>query len=612
MKKTIGKLAIFILLFICSFGGAYAATEVTASVNKQIVPLNDYLILTVYVSGDNANSATVQIPSMANFSVSSSGRSTSISIINGRISSSVEYSYILTPKYAGKTSIPPISVFTGKEKFFTKEIEITVTSAKSSQAYQSQPSQPQRTSVQPKNRPAKGTPLENLVFVKAETDKKTAYPGEQINLSFKFYTAVPIARNPEYFPPKLYNLFSEDLPPVRTGEQVINGIKYYYSELKTALFAINAGKARIGPIEITAQVQKEEDIDPFDPNFMQKFFSGFTNYEEIKLNTKDMGLEIIPLPENPPSDFSGAVGNFFISREVDRKEVKSGEPLNLTLKITGKGNLKDISVPEFSAEGVKVYDSLSSYSITKHDDIIGGEKKVTYIISFKEEGLKEIPPIKFSFFNIDTKKYETIETSPLKIKVLKGEGGKSYDFSDKPADSGVDIKGSDIKYLLKPSAGLSAKIARKISTAPLYAHLFFCSILIFSFLKNRSVYERLRNPAFYAYKNASSVLQAALKKAQKEASSNPYKSLSLIYDAITDYLTARIGENVYSLPINKIVQLYSSKFKAAEFTLGEIKSLLEEIEFLNYASSGLNEKKVSEVAQRVSTLSEMIEKETKK
>lgn len=612
MKQTIGNFFIFLGFFILALN-ADCATEVSAVVDKQVVALNDYLTLTIYVSGENANNSTVQVPPMSNFSVYSSQKKTSISMINGRISSSMEYSYILTPKYIGKTSIPPIAVSTGREKFFTKEIEVTVVSAKSSQSYQPATGQNPNMKALPKNRPSKGASLENLIFVKSETDKKTAYPGEQINLSFRFYTAVPIARNPEYIPPKLSNLFSEDLPPIRNGEVVINGIRYYYSEVKSALFAINSGQAKIGPISITAQVQKEEDIDPFDPNFMQKFFSGFTNYEEIRLHTKPLSLTIQPLPDNAPPDFSGAVGNFIVSMEIDRKEVKRGEPLNLTLKINGKGNLKDISLPQLSSADIKVYDSLSTHSLTKHNDIIGGEKKITYIISFKEEGIKEIPAIKFSFFNIDTGRYETIKTSPLKVRVLKGEDTKTYDFYQKPDETqGVDIKGSDIKYLLNDSSSISAKISSSINSLPIYFHLIFPAVLLVSFIKNRLVHEKLKKPGLYAYKRAISVFEKSLKESKEIAKKDPSKSLSIIYDALMDYLSDRIQENVYSLPIDKLLSLYSQKFKASQFTLNEIKSLLEQIEFLNYAPSGLNEQKVDQVRQRAFLLSEMIEEETRK
>lgn len=610
MKKKIGKILLLISILLAP-AIARGETQVSAFTDKQTVSLNEYIVLTVSVSGDNANSAVVQMPSMANFSVSSSGRASQISIINGRINSSVEYTYFLNPRYIGKTAIPPISVSTGKEKFLTKEIEITVTAARASQSYPQQQGKSSGSSSRASNRPARGTPLENLVFVKAETDKKTAYPGEQINLIFRFYTAVPIARNPEYYPPKFSNLFPEDLPPVASGEKVINGVKYYYSEMKTALFALNSGKASIGPIEIAAQVQKEEDIDPMDPNFMQKFFSGFTNYEEIRLKTKPIDIDIVPLPENAPADFSGAVGNFFISSSADRKEVKQGEPVNLTVKITGKGNIKDISVPALSGEGIKLYDSLSSYSLNKHDGIVGGEKKITYIISFKDEGLKEIPPVKFSFFNIDTKKYETLETSPLKIKVLKAEASKSYDFSSSRANAGVQVTGADIKYLLDYSSGSMAKLAKDLAEVPLYSHFFFAALLAFAFMKNRAMDEMFRDPKLYSFRKAHSEFLKAIARSSKEQDAS--RSLAIIYDALMDYFSAKLMDNIYSLPINKIADKYREKYPSAgEFTLNEIKALLEEIEFLNYASAKPQEAKLREVRERAETLCEMIEKEADK
>ena len=66
---------------------------------------------------------------MNNFNVYSSGRSQNISIINGKIATSVAFTYILTPRFIGKQTIPPISVFNGREKRLTPEIEVEVVKA---------------------------------------------------------------------------------------------------------------------------------------------------------------------------------------------------------------------------------------------------------------------------------------------------------------------------------------------------------------------------------------------------------------------------------------------------------------------------------------------------
>lgn len=605
MKKMTGKIFIFLFILTTQLQ-LKAQTVVNAYVDKNVVSLNESLTLTITITGESITNAKPDMPQMANFDIYSAGRSSNISIINGRITTALEFTYILTPRYVGKTKIPSILITTMKERLYTKEIEITVVKATNQQANaQTQ----QQTKQSYKNRPQKGTPLENLVFVKAWVDKKKAYIGEQINLTFRFYTSVPIASNPQYFPPKLLNLIAEDLPPTRNGEEVINGIRYYYSEIKTALFGLNAGKANIGPVQIIAQVQKEEDIDPFDPNFMQKFFSGFSNYEELKMQTKPITLDIEPMPQPQPNNFSGSVGNFFISAEADRKQANQGEPINLSLKISGKGNIKDIQPPDIANSQIKIYDTLSSYKITKNNDIIGGEKTITYIISFKEEGEKEIPPISFTFFNPDLNKYETINTQPIKIKVLKSENTKTYDFSQ--SNTNLKIKGEDIKYIHNLSSNLYLNTLSRINKFSVYPYSILSIFFIFSLLKSYQTNVKFKNPILYAFKTARNKLNNQIKSAQKEADSGNYsKALSLIYDALMDYISAKIAINIYSMPIKKIIDNIKQKYpNINEFSLNEISSLLENIEFLNYAPSSINSNNIKELIDRIDNLIEIFEKE---
>ncbi|PIS46959.1 MAG: hypothetical protein COT17_05885 [Elusimicrobia bacterium CG08_land_8_20_14_0_20_51_18] len=595
---------------------AWAETTVTAAVDRQTVPINESVTLVVSISGDDATMAKPEIPSMTNFNVYSAGKSSNITMINGRISSSVEYTYVLSPRYLGKTRIPAVPVFNGREKFLTREIEITVLKAASSAQPPVQQTPAQRKNAQA-DRPARSTPREKLVFLRAETDKKSAYLGEQVNLTIRFYTSIPIASNPQYFPPKLDNLISEDLPPIRSGEMVIGGIRYYYSEIKSALFGIDAGKAGIGPAQVMAQIQKEEDIDPFDPNFMQKFFSGFSNSENVTLNSKSRALQILSLPEPQPVDFTGAVGNFFISTELDRKEARQGEALNFTVKLSGKGNIKAITKPELKTADFKVYDTLVSYTNTKNNDIIGGEKKFTYVLSSRETGTKTIPPVRFSFFNIDSKRYETIDTQPVTVRILQGETGKTYDFTNtNPQSPAVNKLSSDIKYIFdKPGiSGLGAKASERIADLPLYAGLFFLFPALVSFFASRSHLERIKNPFLYAFKNAEAKLNAQIKKAQKEnAGGNSSRALSLIYDGIVDYLSAKLRENVYSLTIQKTLAALKAKYPSVnDYAEEELKNILEEIEFMNYASSNVNRKSVENTAEKLRALTAILEKEFKR
>ena len=64
---------------------AAAYLAVSAETDRNTVEIDGNLYLTVTVSGDSANVPEPKLPNMQNFNVYSSGRSQSISIINGKI-----------------------------------------------------------------------------------------------------------------------------------------------------------------------------------------------------------------------------------------------------------------------------------------------------------------------------------------------------------------------------------------------------------------------------------------------------------------------------------------------------------------------------------------------
>ena len=73
------------------------------------------------------------------------------------------------------------------------------------------------------------------------------YVNEQITLTFKFYTKVNLLSQPQYSPPDTTGFITEDLPPQRNYYTIIDGERYYVSEIKTALFPTTSGKFVIGP-----------------------------------------------------------------------------------------------------------------------------------------------------------------------------------------------------------------------------------------------------------------------------------------------------------------------------------------------------------------------------
>ncbi|MEA3307486.1 MAG: BatD family protein, partial [Elusimicrobiota bacterium] len=295
---------------------AKAEVRISATVNKETVAINKNLQLTIAIqSTSNIDAPT--IPKMKDFDIYSSGQNRKMSWVNGKTSYYVQFSYTLTPKKIGKAQIPSIIIFEGNKKRFTSPINIQVIkpNAPTDPVLPSPNSNVGMIDSDTGQEPyQKAAPkIDDLVFLTAKTNKKTAYINEQINVNLKFYTAIPLINNPHYTPPKLEGFISEDLPPVRNGRVNLKGRIYYYNEIKSALFAIDAGAAIINPATIDALIQTSNPNDLSSSGFFQSFFSGRRG-EKKRVKSKKIKIKILPLPEKgKPASFNGAVGEYKIS-----------------------------------------------------------------------------------------------------------------------------------------------------------------------------------------------------------------------------------------------------------------------------------------------------------
>ena len=175
------------ILFAAFYLNAKADDVIQASVNKNRVPLNETVVLTVTLTGSNLTEPS--IPDIEGLVAYPAGQSQNISIINGQMASSSSFSYILQPKSIGTFTIGPIQVKQGNDIHQTDAIQIEVTKAgvietKVQNKSGSIPIQSTRAS---KNLDEE---LKDSVFAKTLTDKDEAYVGEQITFSYKFYRKV--------------------------------------------------------------------------------------------------------------------------------------------------------------------------------------------------------------------------------------------------------------------------------------------------------------------------------------------------------------------------------------------------------------------------------------
>lgn len=586
MRKFLASLA---LLAFMSLPAAAGEVSVAAQLSAPRATLGEQIVLSVSITGSSASPTPPLIPDVE---VYESGKSQSMSIINGKVSSSVVVAFVLIPKKTGRFKVPPIEI-AGAEP--TPPIEFSVDAAGAA-APIPPPGAPRQPP--PAGAARQGSPD---VFVTAALDKKRAFVNEQATLVVRFYTAVPLLSAPQYEAPKLSGLLAENFGAEGQGTVVTGGRSYNYSELKSALFPVQAGRAEIGPASVVVQVPGRGPgmgDDLFDRLF------NVTSSEARRLQTEPLTLQADPLPPGAPDDFSGVVGELRIEASVDRASLKAGEALNLTVVVSGAGNIKSLAEPKRpDLPSVRFFDSESSVKLERAGDKVGGAKTFKTVVVPRVSGPLEIPPLTVSYFDPAKRSYARAQSRPIRLTVLPGDPGTARSLTGQgaPQAPGVTEVASDIRYLKAPGGAfaLGDALAAFGASGPWHAlpFLFLAAALGIDFRRRAHA----SNPRARRASEARSAAERRLKQA--EAQPEPARATAMLGEAMTSYFADMLDQPAASLTLKFVSQRLQARRKPpAETDLARLRAVWEELDLLRYAPAGAGEAEVKRLAAELREL----------
>ncbi len=429
--KIKNSIILYLLLCISFIVVDLSSQEIkfSATTNRNIISLGEFVTLTVTVSGNIAKVPKPNLPKLDEFYIYSQGSSRNISFVNGKISSSITYSYSLVPKKIGKFTIGSCEISVKGRTFRTESIEIEV----SKEATKAQKGKGRSFTILPGSRLQRDAEDGVNIFIKTFTNKKTVYVGEELILTFKLYTTVNLVSQPQYIPPETKDFWKEDMGKEKQYRKVINARNYEIVELNYALFPLTTGELTISGAELNCVIDNVTG-DPFS--------FGFGRGTKKKLESDPIIINVLPLPP-APDGFSGAVGNFKIFAKLDEKKVEQNEPITVITTIEGDGNLRDIEYPEMRMLGFRMYESGSEVKTFETSGKLIEKKVVKTMIIPSRSGDFEIPEMSFTFFNPRKKHYITKQTRKLLFTVLPGDG-ESGRFSGK---GDIEMVGKDIHFI---------------------------------------------------------------------------------------------------------------------------------------------------------------------
>ncbi|MHC1774682.1 MAG: BatD family protein [Lentimicrobium sp.] len=518
------RIWLFLLLLMPSFAGFSQKVEFRASASE-VVAVGDQFRLIYTV---NAQATGFTAPVLKDFSVlggPSQSSSTSMQIINNQVTRSVEYSftYVLQAGNEGTFTIGPASVNVDGKSYKSNPVTIKVVKGSANQP-------PSGNQGGQGNQQPTGEIGSRDLFVKASASKSNPYQGEQVIVTYKIYTRVPVSEYSITKAPGMSGFWTQDLlkdsKNLNQYRETIDGQEYVVAEIKKdAIFAQKSGKLTIEPLEmdVIAQIKRKASRgrtnDPFFDNFFDDSFFGNTlqNVKKTILSNK-LTIDVKPLPsQGKPSDFSGAVGNFNLASSTDRTELKANDAMSLKFTITGKGNIKLIEKPDFNfPTDFEVYDPRVTDNINTSASGVSGSRTFEYLIIPRNPGNFTIKPARFTYFDINAGVYKTLDSKEFKITVARGDGSAGTFSAGETNKEDFKYIGSDIRFIKTGKLYL-----RPVNTflfgSPLFIFIFVAPFLLFILFliiwKNEL--KKRGNQAMMRNRKATGVARKRLKLAEK-------------------------------------------------------------------------------------------------
>lgn len=364
----------------------------------------------------------------------------SIQMVNGHTtaSSSITYTYTLFAEKNGTYTIPAAHAKAGGKDISSQPVKITV-SGTAQRNNNGTPKNHDDHDAEPQMRAAGSKISGSDLFIKVSANKRKVHEQEPILLTYKVFTLVELTQL-EGKMPDLTGFHTQEVPlPQQKSFHVekVNGRNYRcVTWSQYVMYPQMTGKLEIPSITFKGiVVQQNRSIDPWEA-----FFNGGSGIVEVQRDIVAPGLsiEVEPLPTRP-ANFSGGVGRFNISAQIDHDEVKAGEPITLRVVVGGVGNLKLLKQPivEFPKDFDK-YDAKVTDKTKLTSNGVEGNMIYDFLAVPRNQGKYTIPAVELVYYDTGSNSYKTVKTQPFAVTVNKGSG-KGTTVADYSSEKEKDI-----------------------------------------------------------------------------------------------------------------------------------------------------------------------------
>ena len=549
-------------------------------------------------------------PSIKGFDVlmgPSRSEQSSTQIVNGSVSStsSITFTYILMANTAGEFTVPGASIVADGNQMISNSVKIKVL-PQDQNHNSSRRNNDNSSSIQPSSNASVSN---QDLFITATASKTNVYEQEAFVLTYKIYTRESNLQLNNAKLPDFKGFHSQEIEMTtnaRWTPEHYKGRNYYTTVYRQfVLFPQQSGKLFIEPAQFQMTVNKPvQSADPFDA-----FFNGGNNVIEIKkpITTPKIAINVNPLPAGKPTNFLGGVGEFNISSSINSKELKTNDAITIKLVISGTGNLKLISNPEIKfPDDFEVYDPKVDNQVRLTKEGLTGNKVIEYLAIPRHAGTYKIPGVSFSYFDIRSKSYKTLNTEDYVINVEKGAGNADQVIANFTNKEDLKVLGEDIRYIKQNEVTFQPKGSFFYGSMSYWLFYIIPALaFILFFIIYRKQAAENANVAKMRTKKANKVAIKRMKLAGKLLSENKKDAF---YDEVLKALWGYISDKL-NIPVSRLskdnIEEKLRNHGVSEELIKEFLNALNDCEFARFAPGEENQAMDKVYSSSIEVISKM-------
>lgn len=571
---------------------AFAQTEIKVETHN-VVAVDEQFNVTFIIEGENNPSGFTWEPG-DDFSLlwgPQQGRSTSVQVINGKTSKSVQttYTYVLKPVKAGKFSLPQASAKVKGNEIRSASVSIEVVASGGSQSggQQSQSS----SQGQASQRQQTGQISDDDIFLRVSLSKSNVVVGEPVIATIKLYQRVNIAGFESASFPTFNGFWSQEIEAptnIEFARETYDNQIYNSALLrKFVLIPQQQGSVTIDPAELVCLVQMR--VASHGTSIFDGFFDDYRTIRK-KVASKPLTVNASPLPAGSPASFGGGVGKFTMSARLSKDSLKTHEAASLLITLSGNGNVSLLEAPKVNfPPDMEVYDTKVSEKVDKGG--LAGSKFYEFPFIPRSHGEFVIEPIKYSYYDVNSRKYVTLETPPINLNVAKGnETEPSGIVVSGTAQKDVRNLGSDIRFINTKDALLNPKGEFMVGSG-LFWFLVILIILasVAGYALNRKYAARRADVAGTKNRRATKMALKRLQLAGTFLKQNLYTAFyEELHKALLGFVSDKLNVPVAELSKDRITEELKAS-GVAEASVDTFVGILDACEFARYAPDSGNE-----------------------